>query len=79
MLFLALAVLNLALVSSQYHLTERPSDLPANAHTFKILYQDLKDADKQIDAVRSVLDSSDADVVLGTKVPVDIYGELSDI
>ena len=79
MLFLALAVLNLALVSSQYHLTERPSALPANAHTFKILYQDLKDADKQIDAVRSVLDSSDADVVLWTNVPVEIYRHLNDI
>lgn len=78
-LFFALAVLNLALVSSQYHLTERPSVLPENAHSFKILYQDLKGADKEADAVRNVLDSSDADVVLWTNVPVDLYRNLNEI
>lgn len=79
LLFFALSVLNLALVSSQYHLTERPSALPANAHSFKILYQDLKGADKLADAVQAELDSSDADVVLWTNVPVDIYRRLNEI
>lgn len=79
LLFLALSVLNLALVSSRYHLTETPSDLPENAHAFRILYQDLKGADNEADALCAALDASDADVVLWTNVPVEIYRRLNDI
>ncbi len=78
-LFFVLALFNLALVSSRYHLSERVSALPPDAHVFSILYQDLKGADEKAPEIRAVMDNSDADVVLWTNVPVDIYRRLNEI
>lgn len=77
--FVLFAVLNLALVASHYHLSEQESRLPEDSYRFTFLYQDLKGADEHDDDVRRVLDSTDADLVLWTNVPVEIYRKLNEI
>ena len=77
--FVVFAVLNLALVASHYHLSEQESRLPDDYSHFTFLYQDLKGADENADAVRRVMDAADADVVFWTNVPVDIYRKLNEI
>lgn len=77
--FLLFIILNLALVSSRYHLSEKETQLPPDAYNITILYQNLKGADEKIKEVRRVLETAYADIVLWTNVPVEIYRQINHI
>lgn len=77
--FFILAVMNLALVTSHYHLTEKESTLPDDSYLFTVLYQNLKDADDKSEQISRILESSDADIVLWANVPAEVYRRLNDI
>lgn len=78
-MFILLAAFNLALVSSRYHLTEKATIIPVEGHSLRFLYQDLKGADDKGALLENILDRADADVVLWSNVPVEIYRHLNDI
>ncbi|MBR1777040.1 MAG: endonuclease/exonuclease/phosphatase family protein [Alphaproteobacteria bacterium] len=79
LVFLACALLNLALMASHSHLTQKKSDLPEDSHVFTVLYQNMKGSEHSSDQVRNMMENVHADLVMWTNVPVEIYRRLEDV
>lgn len=77
--FFLVAALNVALVSSRYHLTSNETKLPPDHYKMTFLYQDLKTADRKAEQIRDELEKVDADIVFWANVPVEIYRDLNAI
>ena len=76
LIFFILVLLNLALVASHSYLFQKESSLPEDSHAFSVLYQNLKGAEHKTAEIRNVMENSQADFVLWTNVPVEIYRQL---
>lgn len=79
LVFFVLVMLNLALVASHSYLFQKESALPADSYVFTVLYQNLKGAENKSDEIRSVMENTQADFVLWTNVPVEIYRQLDNL
>lgn len=77
--FFILVLLNLALVASYSYLFQKESALPEDSYVFTVLYQNLKGAENKTDEIRGVMENTQADFVLWTNVPVEIYRQLDDL
>lgn len=79
LIFFILVLLNLALVASHSYLFQKESALPEDSYVFNVLYQNLKGAENKAGEIRNVMENTQADFVLWTNVPVDIYRQLDDL
>lgn len=74
--FFILILLNLALVATHSHLLQKESSLPDDSHIFSILYQNMQGTEKKTEEIRQVMENAQADIILWTNVPVEIYRQL---
>lgn len=79
LVFFTLVMLNLALVASHSYLFQKESALPEDSYVFSVLYQNLKGAENKAGEIRNVMENTQADFVLWTNVPVEIYRQLDDL
>ena len=79
LIFFILVLLNLALVASHSYLFQKESALPEDSYVFTVLYQNLKGAENKANEIRGVMENTQADFVLWTNVPVEIYRQLDDL
>lgn len=77
--FLFCALLNLILMATHSHLTQKKSDLPEDSHVFTVLYQNMKGAENSLDQVRRLMEKTQTDLVFWTNVPVEVYRHLEDV
>ncbi|MBR1945298.1 MAG: hypothetical protein IJ846_03295 [Alphaproteobacteria bacterium] len=77
--FLLCALLNLILMASHSHLTQKKSDLPEDSHIFTVLYQNMKDSENSLDRIQYMMESIQTDLVMWTNVPIEVYRHLEDV
>ena len=77
--FLICALLNLILIASHSYLMQKKSDLPEDAHVFTILYQNMKDTERDLDLVRNLMENTQTELVMWTNVPVEVYRHLENV
>ncbi len=78
-IFLLCALLNLALMASHSYLTQKKSGLPDDAHTFTVLYQNMKGSENRLDQVRDLMENAQTDLIMWTNVPVEVYRRLTNL
>ncbi|MCQ2965298.1 MAG: hypothetical protein MJ250_00975 [Alphaproteobacteria bacterium] len=80
LIYIVFLIVNLLLIATHYHLSSSESILPEDSYEFKFLYQDLKNTSKNdLDNIRLQLSYSQANLILWTNVPADIYRNLNKI
>ena len=79
LVFLMCALLNLVLMASHSHLTQKKSDLPDDSHVFTVMYQNMGNSEHNLNRVRKMMRDSDADIVMWTNVSAKIYRHLKDL